>query len=417
MNRDAIRGFIKEHGLEAFQREFKVMINEGTLLPNGQKVRIDPNRLSLRSMWEGMVGPVDMTLPWGGNGSMQEASALDYTGFPTATGELISRVMISGYETRRGIADILVPVTDRPDTLTERIMGWTAFSSPSITLPGQPYDLADFGEKYVTFEQALHNKKEGIEIAVTEEVVRFDQTRQILQKAGDVGMSIQTERERRTVRAVLGVGLDTGTVQNYVYFPSGVDSALYTAGQNNLRTNAAPIYNHPGKTADSVLEDYTDIQEVLTVHAQNIRDDRQLGTTRPIAWMPDTILAPLSLAATAARIINSTEIRYTSTERTAGTNPDINTIGGNLLAGMFNAFGGQVPTPMTSVYVDEVSATVWIMFDRQRTFVRMEVFPFQTFRAPVGYGWNRDILTSVRAREWSRVVAKDFRVCVRNNGA
>lgn len=411
MNKYEIEQFRKEHGVHGFVDALGCLL-EGVKLPNGYDKRIDPFALSVGSMWEALVGSIGETLPLRGN--LAEAGALDHTGFPTATEKLIATVMIREYDRHRGVADQLVPNSYEPRTLTERIPGFTSLDTPKNVLPGEDYPMSTFADKFATYEEALHNKKEGIELAMTEEVVRFDQTGMILRRAQNIGRNIQIERERRTVRAILGIGKETGTDLNGVYFPSGTDTALYRASENNLRTNAAPIFNHPGKTADSKLEDYTDLQEVLTVHAQNIKDDRQLGTTRPIAWNPNAILTPMALASTGANIVNATQILW---NRNTAADPELRTSSPNPLASMFAAFGANLPTPVSSVYADEVSSTVWVMYDRESAFLRINIFPFQVFRSPAGYGWKNDVLVSFRAREWTRVVALDHKLAVRNNGA
>lgn len=414
MRKEDIRQFVKEHGVAGFVDSYSRLL-EGRRLPNGAIQQIEPMRQSFTSLWEALVGPVDI-----GESlfmAVREAGALDATGFPTVAEKLISTIMIRGYESRRGVADILVPETYDPRTLTERIPGFTRMSSPKNVLPGEPYQSGTFTDKFATYEAALHNKKDGIMIPVTEEAVRFDQTGMVLRHAQNIGMSIQDERERRTVRAVLGIGLDTGTVQSGVFFPSGTDTALYRASRNNLRTNATPIVNHPGKTANSVFEDYTDIQEVLATHARNIVDDRDLGTTRPIAWQPNTILYPVTLAATAANIFQGTTVQILTRGATAASDPEVRTNAPSPLVAMFTALGGTIPVPVTSAYVDEVSATVWVVYDRNAAFVRVQIFPLQVFRSPAGWGWDRDILVAFRAREWSRVVALDDIQSIRSDGA
>lgn len=411
MNRSEIRSYIQEHGVAGFYDGLNKLL-EGVDLPNGAKIKLAPRDFSIRELWEGMVGPIRETFDnpmW----YREAGGALDPTGFPTATEKLISTIVIQQYNQYPGIADELVPETYEPKTLTERIPGFTFPETPKVILPAEPYPTLGFADKFAAFEQAIHNKKEGMEVAVTEEAVRLDQTNQILRLAGDYGKSVRIERERRTVRAVLGVGLDTGTAQNGVFFPSGTDTAMYRASENNLRTDATPIFNHPGKTADSKLEDYTDLQEVLTVHARNITDDRQQTGGRPIMWNPDTLLAPVSLATTAANILQATGIVYMANLGTS-TAPEIRHNAPNPL---LNVFRGQMPMPFVSPYVDEVSATVWVLFDRRSAFVRIQIFPFQVFRSPTGYAWNRDILVSVRVREWSRIVGLDFRHALRSNGA
>jgi hypothetical protein len=416
MNKEQIRGLIRDHGVAGFSKLFEGFIGpEGLAAPNGQTYRLRPENMSLKQLWEGLVGPIQETFD---NAFWQESDggALDHTGFPSISEKLLSRVMIEGYENEMGVADQLVTASTSPSTLTERIVGFTMPDGPHQILPGEPYPTVGLGEKYVTFEEALDNKKEGFEIQVTEEAVRFDQTNLLMDRARNAGMTLQTERERRTVRAVLGIGLDTGTALSKVYFPSGTDTALYRAAVSNLRTDASPIYNHPGKSTNSQLEDYTDFQEVLTTHAQNITDDRQVGTGRPIVWNPNVVLAPVSLGATLANILNATGIEQNSFSTGATTFPQTRTVGANPMRSAA-MFGGNTPTPVTSPYVDEVSSTMWIVYDRNRTFVRINIFPFQVFRPTrTDELARRDVLVSVRVREWSRVIARDHRTAIRNDG-
>jgi hypothetical protein len=413
MNRDQIQSFIKEHGVLGFQKGFATLV-DGKTMPNGVVRKLRPEKISFRDLWEGCVGPIERTLgPGRANFLMETGGALDHTGFPSATEKLISTVVIEAYENRGGIADQLVPASTEPKTLTERIVGFTMPEGPKAIMPGEPYPTVGFGEKYVTFEEALFNKKEGFEIQITEEVIRFDQTNMIMDRAKGAGMTLGTERERRTVRAVLGIGSDVGTTMAGVYYPSGTDTPLYTASGSNYRTNATPIYNHPGKTADSKLEDYTDIQEMLTVHAQNIKDDRIIGQGRPIVWQPDTILAPYSLATIAGNIFSSQGVVFITNAGTS-TTPEVRNNVANPLSILF---GGSMPNVMTSPYVDEVSSTAWILYDRTRTFVRVNIFPFQVFRSPDAYGWNRDVVFAMRVREWSRCIARENKMAIYSAGA
>lgn len=412
MNRYEIQSFIKEHGVEGFRQGFDALI-EGRTLPNGLVERIDPRKLSLKELWEGCVGSIASTFD---NARWRESAgggALEPTGFPTATEKLLSTVTIRAYESRMKIADRLVPNSDSPPTLTARMIGFTNPESSKSIMPGEQYPRVGIGDKYVTFEEALHNKKEGVEVAVTEEAVRFDQTSQIITRASGVGMSHASDRERRTVRACLGIGSDIGTSVNGVYYPSGIDSPLYSAAQLNLRTDATPIYNHPGQTANSVFADYTDLAEAYEVHAANIRDDRLVGSARPITWSPNVLLGPIALGTTFANTLQATGI-VTMPNTGTSSAPEVRTNAPNPLGVVFN---GTVPTPYVSAYVDEVSTRMWTLFDNEQTFVRINIFPFATFRAPVGYGWNSDVVFAMRVREWSRVIALDYRMAQRSNGA
>lgn len=415
MRKEDVRQFIREHGVAGFVAAYGLLL-EGRILPNGVREQIDPMRQSFTSLWEAMVGSVNTSESL--FRQIAEAGALDATGFPTVAEKLISTIMIQGYNERPGVADILVPLPAyEPKTLTERIPGFTEMNGAKNVLPGEPYPVGTFTDKFAAYESALHNKKDGIMIPLTEEAVRFDQSNMVLRHAQTVGRNINTERERRTVRAILGIGLDTGTAYGGIYFPSGTDTNLYSNGQKNLRTNQTPIYNHPLKTANSVLEDWTDIQEALTTHAQNVTDDRDLGNARPIAWTPDTLLYPVSLTGTVANMFQGVSVTVLTRGATAASDPEMRTSAPNPLTTLFATIGGNMPIPVASAYVDEVSSTVWVIYDRRAAFVRVQIFPLQVFRSPAGWGWDRDILMAFRAREWSRVVALDHRQAQRSDGA
>lgn len=402
MNPVDIRSFIREHSVAGFIEGIEHSLNGTGTLPNGQKIRKRrPEEFSLLALYEGMVGPVRDI-----HRHMQEAGALSATGFPTVTEKLLASIMIPAYDAQMAVANTLVPRIYTPATLTEQIPGFTANEGPRPIPEGDEYPTLGFGDKFATFQAALHNKKEGFEIRITEETIRFDQTGQIMDRARMAAMAMGTERERRTVRAVLGIGSDTGTTQAGVYYPSGVDTALYRAATSNLRTDAAPIYNDINAgTNDSQLKNYTDLAEMMAIHATQIKDDRLVGDARPVAWNPNVLLVPIALAPTAANILQATGIIYTSTPNTS-SNPEIRQQSPNPLGVVF---GGQLPTPVASTYVDEVSTRKWVLMDNQRSFVRVQIWPIQTFQAPPGYLANRDIVFAIRMREWSRVIALEYR--------
>lgn len=418
MNREEIRNFIRLHGVRGFQEGFSALI-DGRQMPNGAVVKIDPKTISFRELWEGCVGSIHSTFDnatWRSEAS--GGGSLDPTGFPIATEKLLNTLTISAYDSVQRIADILVPNSETPGTLTEHIPGFTAAEGPKRIRPGEKYPRTGFTDKYVTFQEAVYDRKEGIEIAITEEVIRFDQTRSIMRRAEQIGNALSTERERRTVRAVLGIGADTGTTIAGVYYPSGVDTPLYAAGANNLRTDAAPIYTDPGHPADSKFMDYTDIQEVLALHAKYMTDDRTLGAGRPIVWTPNRILFPVAMRATAANVMFASTVTHIpllgSSTLSATAGPEIRNTVRNPISDLFM---GTIPQPLSSPFVDEVSTTMWTMFDTDKTFVRIVVFPFQTYRAPVGYGWNSDLVFAMRVREWSGVIALERILAIRSNGA
>src|SRR5258708_25991212 len=170
MNRDQIKSVIAEHGHEGFVNMFNTLVEGKHILPNGLPAKLKLDNLSIRAIWEGCVGPLERTFGVNRFDFIKEAGApLDATAFPSVTEKLLSTVVIESYNARPGIADELVPANVRPNTLTERIVGFTMPEASKSIMPGEVYPTSGFGEKYVTFEEALFNKQEGLEIQVTEE--------------------------------------------------------------------------------------------------------------------------------------------------------------------------------------------------------------------------------------------------------
>ena len=233
-----IRAVIESHGggiggRQAFVNSYLNSLLEGVKLPNGREVKKRPEDFSFRALWEGMVGDVADTLPRGLinlNGNQQyTAEAIDSTMFPIATGNIITRRVIDAYNMPGLVGDMLVE-TMQSNLRSETIPGFSEAQSPLEVKEGDDYKEASFGEKYVTTETS----KKGRIISLTEENIIFDQTGQILIRARRIGERIALEREKTILDGVTGVNTN-------VYKPSGVATALYSAGHNNLNTSTGLV--------------------------------------------------------------------------------------------------------------------------------------------------------------------------------
>ena len=61
MRRTEIRQIVQEHGAEGYLKIQRDLL-EGRKLPNGQTLKVAPEKFSLKALWEGLVGPVEETL-------------------------------------------------------------------------------------------------------------------------------------------------------------------------------------------------------------------------------------------------------------------------------------------------------------------------------------------------------------------
>ena len=263
-----LRNYIKALAVEKFTNDIAMPLLRGGTLPNGQKISEDkvlPSvSLSIRDLWEGYVGNVHETIRTG-----RMENEIGRHGFTEVTKQIIYRDMIDAYNSPAFISNELMEVTPS-NSKVEQIPGFFSGmgQSEEDIQPGEPYPHASFGEKTVTTEA----KKYGRIIEVAEEIILEDKTGYLLDAARDIGEGVGKDKEVICLKGMLDGSTDTA-----VYRPGGSTTALYTTEHSNLLTG-------------NELEDWEDIDAAITHHAQNITDDRELGTKLPIPWMPQQIV-------------------------------------------------------------------------------------------------------------------------------
>lgn len=397
---------LQEFGPRGFVRVMSDLL-EGRDGQGHEIKKLDPNHVSIRALWEGTVGAVEDTLPSGGGHvghgglnyiEMQEQ--VESTAFPSAVGVLIAAKVIQGYDLPQTIGDSLVTVM--PSKLrTERIVGFTAQEGPREVPEGMPYEDSSFSEKYVVTEAA----KKGRIIQITEETILFDQTGQILMRAQRLGEMTREERELTILAGIVDVGSGAAGYKD-VYRPTGSAATLYSAANNNYQATATP------------LVDWTDIDETLRYHAENVRDDRVIASEAlPIIWMPSTLLVARRLAGTSGRILSATEHRSASgsgAETVITGNPLKNIIPGLtfLSSPLLDYLAG-----VTGSRYD--SAADWFLGDFKKQFVWQEIWPIQTFRARQDDedAFRRDVVARFKVRYFGGIAALDTRWVVKVNAA
>lgn len=405
MRRDSIKAMAKELGPRGFAFALADLL-EGRDQLGAAVPKIRAEDLSLRVLWEALVGPAEETLPFAMRSSgrlsvieMQEA--VDSSAFTSATSVLIASKVIEGYEQPGMIGDELVTVMGSR-LKSERIVGFTSLEGPQEVAEGMAYNESSFAEKYVTTDTA----KKGRILAITEEAIFFDQTGQILVRAARLGEQTRLEREEVILAGVLDIG--TGTANGYksVYRPSGTAETLYAAGNNNYLSTATP------------LVDWTDIDEALQYHAENVRDDRAAsGERRPIVFFARDLLVARKLAGTAARILTATEQR--SGDITTGTGAQL--ISGNPVRNI--APGLRV---LSSPMIDYLAGLTgsnyddsddWLIGDFKRQFIWQEIWPLQVLRARQDddAAFRRDVVVQHKVRYMGGIAAVEERFVIKVN--
>lgn len=359
---------------ESYQRKFNPSETErGTKVANreiGNKVKelleakkLDPNKISFRSLYEALVGPVNSR-------ELSEAGNLTSSAFPNIAGQIISKVLIDGYTEFPKDVDQLCRTV--PSKLkTSRVVGWSA-----IGFVQQVNEKEDYPEILPPDEklQTIKNLKYGGMLSLTREDIFFDQTGELIDRARMIG---QRGAQKRA-SLIFGVVCDGAGVPANGTALSG--AAVYTSGNKNLKT-ANPLGTSGWETARKALYDMVDEQgEPIWV----------LGD-RPLMIVGSTLLAP-------AQKLQKNEHGDLGT-----ANLDV-----NLAAGQFDV--------VINPYLPSTSS--WWYGAPQRQFRWEEVWPLETFTR-VGQdteeGFNADVIQQFKLSFYGGAGAADYRYMIEND--
>jgi hypothetical protein len=353
---------LKEHyekdGEFHFGNMMITMINEG---------HIDESNFSLKALWEAMGKPnLARQMELGkliGENEFKEQ--LDSSMFPKITGALINKTVMKAYDLAYGIGMNLVTVLDssqKDDTL----VGFTAADGLVEIIEGMEYEEGAFNEKY----HKVRNRKFGKTIYLTEEMVKFDQTGQFINRARNIGENAKYKQEEIIMNAVL----ETATTGAYASWrPEGTSTTLYSSTSNDPFTSGT-IDN----SITDVLTDETDINAAITQFATFTDEEGQY-----LNIMPNILLTALALEATGKKIVNS-------------TGSTVATYSSGVINPYKNAF-----THYSTPFVDnKKGATYWLLGNFKKEFVYTQVFPLQMFMLKPGNTeeWKRDVVFGFKVR-------------------
>lgn len=322
--------------------------------------KLVPEDYSLREIWEACEP----------GRSVEEAVSSD--AFPKITGELINAKVIGAYDATEMLGDQLC--TTMPSRLKiDTIAGFTDAEAPKKIPEGHEYDDSTVTEKYVT----IHNDKFGRKISITEEMLFFDQTGQILVRAARIGQKAAQYKERSILRGVQD--LDSN-----VHRPSGVATALYSTGNKNL--NATNPLSEGGL-------------EVSRSALINTKDDSEHITDNDfilISQADVVCLTPTTLDVEAWQLANST-LTPESAENAA-----------NFFKNRFK--------PLSSPYLDQANTTTWYYGDFKQQFMWTEVWPLTVITAPINHpdAFNRDVKSVHKVRAYGGIGSVDYKYVQKN---
>jgi hypothetical protein len=353
---------LKEHydkdGELRFGNMMIILINEG---------HIDESNFSLKALWEAMGKPnLRQEMELGRLISEKEFNEqLDSSMFPKITGALINKTVMAAYDLAYGIGINLVTVLDSSQK-DDTIVGFTAADGLVEIIEGTDYEEGAFYEKY----HKIRNRKFGKQILLTEEMVKFDQTGQFINRARNIGENAKYKQEEIIMNAIL----ETSYAGPYATWrPEGTSTQCYSSTSNDPYTSGT-IDN----SITDVLTDETDVTAAIKQFATFTDEEGQY-----LNIMPNILLTALALDAIGKKIINSTG----STVATYSS-------------GVVNPYKNAFTHYSTSFVDNKKGATYWLLGNFKKQFVYTQVFPLQMFMLKPGNSkeWDKDVVFGFKVR-------------------
>lgn len=318
---------------------------------------------------------------------IESASSLDTTAFKNVTSQILWSKILEGYNGPENLFSRLIPtipVTRRK----EKMVGVTDFAGdmPEV-MEGMPYPAnPGFGE---ATQETPETTKRGEILSLTTELIRFDETGQVLRKAQMAGEKILRDKEKRLIRVVIGA------VNNYNRNGTTYNTYLTSGGWINDQSNP--------------LVDWTDIEAAALLFA----DMKDPDTNEPIEIMPRHVLVSPKRYHTARMILNSTEVR-TRTQTAA-----IETVSANPVQ---NAYELYQSVRMYQMIQSELSvsasnaAEYWFLGDLTKAFAYFQNWPLTPAQAPTNSEaeFVQDIVFRLKVSEMGVAGSMEPRAVTRN---
>jgi len=309
--------------------------------------------------------------------------AVHPTAFPLVTGKLLSKKMLDAYAAAPTIGDQLVE-TFTSKLILDRIPGFSTGGAIEEVNPGANYQHTGvIEEKWAQ----VKGKKYGKILDITEETLMFDQTGQIIRRAGMIGRDAAVYREKMILNTVQDI---TGYLAWY-HGDADAEGATRVAVYSTSTTA-------PHRTSNQItnaLVNHTDINAAVILLGL-MTDERG----DPITVGPKILLVPLALDMVANSI-------YKSTVLIGGANAQP------------NPFSGRFKV-LSSPYLDAQSSTIWYLGDFKSQFVWKEVIPLQVLTRKDNkndMAWERDIKAQFKIRFYGDCNATDYCHVVKSEGS
>jgi hypothetical protein len=235
-----------------------------------------------------------------------------------------------------------------------------------------PYPVAGVGEDWI---QTPTTKKRGEIVYVTKEAIFFDRTGLVLQRAGEVGLFLGLNKEKRAIDCIID---ENTTAHRYNW--RGTTYATYQS--------STPWDN---VTASNALVDFTDIDNAN----QTFNGILDPNTGEPIlVSSTKKLICTQQLEITATHIRNATEVTVVTPGFATSNNPSERR-GGNPVGGKFDV--------VTSALLGARLATdtSWFYGDPSKAFKYMQNWPItvEQMANTSDMAFTRDVVTGFKASE------------------
>lgn len=345
-----------------------------------EKGDVDPASLSLREMWDVFVTPQlekkGKSFDYRTSDFAEVKEEMVSSMFPFATGKLIHPAIIDQYEVdTREIRSLVREV--RSDRAEEDIVGFSDGDRPRHVEEGQPYPEGQMNEK----RARIRNHKFGMGMGLTVEMVRFDQTDELLNRARDTGTMIGDLLEEFIAYRLADTAwteIQESTSQAFVY--GGSRYAIYSNDHTSVDT----------QTNDNL--DSGGAPSITRVKAMNqLLTGMKTEKGRPARVRPRVVFSHAQQEDALRQFFNSQDFEIASANR------DV------------NIYKGQYQI-VTSQFFPSTSN--WFLGDPARQFRLQWVWEPQTTDA--GGDPKRDVLTSFYTSMFAGVGATDYRYVAKN---
>lgn len=273
----------------------------------------------------------------------------------------------------------------------ERIPGVAGLGDAAeIVAEGAAYPKVGVSDDYIDTPPTV---KRGLIVPVTKEVIYFDRTNLVLDRASQVGLSLGLNKEKRAIDCVI----DENTTAHRHKWRGNV---LATYGDNS------GTHNFDNLSATTGLVDFTDIDAMEQLLAAIVDPN----TGEPIVIKADTLIATPQLVHTARSVINATMIRLqaggfaTSGDLYSRESP--NPIGGGPFSANYNLLTSRLLAARMA------TDTSWFLGNPKMACVYMQNFPLTVEQAKPGSDveFTNDIVMQFKASERGAYYVKNPRL-------